>query len=70
MNVGTAFSALVLKHIFQLMRQDPVHTIPLKEFVFQQLRQCHNIHGDKVFDDLTRLIDPDVYIQLQQFTKT
>ncbi|XP_060607409.1 importin-11-like isoform X2 [Ruditapes philippinarum] len=53
-----------------LMRQDPVHTIPLKEFVFQQLRQCHNIHGDKVFDELTRLIDPDVYIQLQQFTKT
>lgn len=53
-----------------LTRKDPVHSIPLKDFVFQQLRQCHNIHGDKIFDELTQQIDPDVYLQLQQFTKT
>ncbi|KAL4228026.1 Importin-11 [Mactra antiquata] len=53
-----------------LSRTDPVHSIPLKEFVFQQLRQCHNLHGDKLFDELTHQIDPDVYLQLQQFTKT
>ncbi|XP_052792511.1 importin-11-like [Mya arenaria] len=53
-----------------LTLKDPVHTIPLKDFVFQQLRQVHNQHGDETFDRLTRQIDPDVYLQLQQFSKT
>ncbi|KAH3830258.1 hypothetical protein DPMN_103499 [Dreissena polymorpha] len=53
-----------------LTLKDPVHSVPLKDFVFQQLRQCHNIHGDAVFDKLVQQVDPDVYMQLQQFLKT
>ena len=57
-------------HMLQMTLKDPVHSVPLKEFVFQQLRECHNRLGDTAFDALTQQIDPDVYIQLQQFSKT
>jgi len=56
--------------LFQMTRKDPVHSIPLKDYVLQQLRQCHNLFGDKAFDELTKQIDAQVYLQLQRFTST
>lgn len=53
-----------------LTRKDPVHAIRLRDFVFEQFRQCHNMHGEKMFDELVKQIDPEVFSQLQQFSRT
>lgn len=64
------YSLFNTSYMFQMTRKDPVHSIPLKDYVLQQLRQCHNLFGDKVFHELTQQIDPEVYLQLQQFTSS
>lgn len=54
--------------IFQLSKQDPVHTVPLKDYLMSQLRACQEQRGEK-FNQLMGLVDPEIVQQLKSFTR-
>ncbi len=51
----------------QLLLQDPVHTVNLKDYVQQTLVKCQSVYGQTVFSQLMETVDPDVLQQLQDF---
>ncbi|XP_069137987.1 importin-11-like [Argopecten irradians] len=51
-----------------LCRQDPVHMVPLKEYVLSQLTACQQIHGQDTFDKLMSQVDPEILQQLREFS--
>nr|XP_022334186.1 importin-11-like [Crassostrea virginica] len=60
--------ALHEKRKHQLSKQDPVHTIPLKDFLVAQLKACQELRGEK-FDHLMEQVDPEIVQQLRNFTR-
>ncbi|XP_062597784.1 importin-11-like [Saccostrea cucullata] len=56
------------KRKHQLSKQDPVHTVPLKDFLMSQLHLCKEQRGDK-FDLLMNQVDPEIVQQLTAFTR-
>lgn len=78
-NIGTTdryFFSLFIKELFlralcivlQLSKQDPVHTVPLKDYLVSQLRACQEQRGEK-FNQLMGLVDPEIVQQLKSFTR-
>lgn len=78
-NIGTTdryFFSLFIKVLFlralcivlQLSKQDPVHTVPLKDYLVSQLRACQEQRGEK-FNQLMGLVDPEIVQQLKSFTR-
>lgn len=53
----------------QLLLNDPVHTVSLKDYVISQLQKCQQVHGETGFQALIDLVDTDVYIQLKHVLK-
>ncbi|XP_048738332.2 importin-11-like [Ostrea edulis] len=56
------------KRKHQLSKQDPVHTVPLKDFLMSQLQSCQEQTGEK-FDLLMEQVDPEIIQQLRTFTR-
>lgn len=52
-----------------LSKRDPVHSVPLKDFIYSQLNQCQRLHGQEAFHRLMEQVDPDIMTQLQHFMK-
>ncbi|XP_048255112.1 importin-11-like [Haliotis rufescens] len=50
-----------------LSRQDPVHSVSLKDYMVSQLTQCQQSHGQVNFDRLMESVDPDISSQLRMF---
>lgn len=75
-NYRQVFFSLFIKVLFlrafcivlQLSKQDPVHTVPLKDYLVSQLRACQEQRGEK-FNQLMGLVDPEIVQQLKSFTR-
>lgn len=50
-----------------LLRKDPVHTIPLKDFLISQLSACQQLHGQVTFNRLMEQVDTEITQQLHEF---
>lgn len=67
-NEGDDEEVLHERRKHQLSKQDPVHTVPLKDYLVSQLRACQEQRGEK-FNQLMGLVDPEIVQQLKSFTR-
>lgn len=58
------FSSLVL---LQLALEDPVHSVPLHQFVYEKLKAQQTLMGDPGFGTLMETVDTELVRQLQEF---
>uniref|UniRef100_A0A8B9I9U4 Importin-7/11-like TPR repeats domain-containing protein n=1 Tax=Anser brachyrhynchus TaxID=132585 RepID=A0A8B9I9U4_9AVES len=51
----------------QLALKDPVHTVPLQQFVYEKLKAQQELLGEQGFHALMETMDTEVVAQLQEF---
>ena len=51
----------------QLSLHDPIHSVSLKDYTFQELTKCQSQYGPNMFHQLMETVDPDIAQQLQDF---
>ena len=52
----------------QFSRKDPVHSVPLKDFVVGHLNLCQTTYGQEQFDNLMSQVDSEILQQLHGFS--
>ncbi|KAL3866114.1 hypothetical protein ACJMK2_043446 [Sinanodonta woodiana] len=52
-----------------MTRQDPVHSLPLKDCFLARLEICRQMHGQANFDQLMGTVDQEILNQLHQFVR-
>nr|XP_033786299.1 importin-11 isoform X1 [Geotrypetes seraphini] len=50
-----------------LALRDPVHTVPLKQFVYEKLKAQQELMGEQGFQALMETVDAEIVTQLQEF---
>ncbi|RXM97390.1 Importin-11 [Acipenser ruthenus] len=50
-----------------LALKDPVHSVPLQQFVYEKLKAQQGLIGDQSFQTLMETVDTEIVKQLQEF---
>ncbi|MGH0172310.1 UNVERIFIED_CONTAM: hypothetical protein FKN15_063088 [Acipenser sinensis] len=53
--------------MLSLALKDPVHSVPLQQFVYEKLKAQQGLIGDQSFQALMETVDTEIVRQLQEF---
>lgn len=62
-----SFSLFFFFVLLQLALEDPVHSVPLHQFVYEKLKAQQTLMGDPGFGILMETVDTELVRQLQEF---